>query len=1006
LLLFASFLLAGMMGLAIFRYKLVEQDLQSQSKRVDLQAAAFGSEYVFKQALFFTEYFFRGSRNVPGQANFPIDGNLFEFAPGSFQVSDSCSIAPFAGCRGDFSATVHLKISEADRLSNPGLPEKALFHISCEGACGFRCNLPGSATCDQIRADRFEPSRVTGKALAVHGGSLQSLDFSLMVEPGSIFEPGVIVGVNLAKPQSGPLLHSFHLNSYQPAIKTLGIFCGTDKPSYEIEFHKFLEDVGISLDCEGPTEPGFPSWVSKSLGDISYYLANYSIPERLKWENHCRGWHEPGFMRPPVYEGDHFSAAVGRWVDYLGATTPSTSDWLSVKNMAAFSVYDLNQDGKVDAADSALLEGMWGSNNPLGDFDGSGTVDGADLAMLLAFWGVQTEPTKISIDCHENRQRLQVYEESGFNAPVYSFEVMGGQLFVGGGFTSAGGKDADRVVSWNGSTWAKLGGGPIRDPSSSWADHRVTRALKSYNDGSGEALYAGGFDWMNHYSFQKWNGSEWSLVHPPTEAGNFSASVRAIGVYDGGLFPAGQGRLPPCGGSGQNCSIARWNASGWTEIVEHFADKINALEVFQGALYVGSDTDFYKPIGLSQFPPGPSYPDGHPRLARWDGSTWSADLVKGADITALKAMVEGVPMGLDEDVEVLYAAGGFTEIGGVTANNIARWDGSSWSALGAGISGGSIWALESYRGQLIAAGSFNSAGGVSVNRIARWDGENWHALGFGLNGTVYALKTFDDGSGPALYVGGDFTMAGGKESAYIAKWDGSKWHRFGYGISGAETLALKGHRSVALFENSIEVISAEFCDSDLPHKATIVSKGDIIISTPILPQGFLEMEDNAWSFEKLRVKAASVPRHLAFIAKQDLHLNLEKMPAIAFKTGASAPLDLSGTPISKLARGSANILGGLVIAQLAADKIMASDIALDAVPVLLSGPVAARQIRSHRLSNEAADSSGEWLCAKHGSRVVIDLGPKPRDPFREPRAPLLFGGFRSRIIQGLVGKID
>jgi len=41
-----------------------------------------------------------------------------------------------------------------------------------------------------------------------------------------------------------------------------------------------------------------------------------------------------------------------------------------------------------------------------------------------------------------------------------------------------------------------------------------------------------------------------------------------------------------------------------------------------------------------------------------------------------------------------------------------------------------------------------------------------------MNNQVFALATFDDGSGggPALYAGGQFTTAGGVAANYIAKW--------------------------------------------------------------------------------------------------------------------------------------------------------------------------------------------------------------------------------------------
>ena len=74
---------------------------------------------------------------------------------------------------------------------------------------------------------------------------------------------------------------------------------------------------------------------------------------------------------------------------------------------------------------------------------------------------------------------------------------------------------------------------------------------------------------------------------------------------------------------------------------------------------------------------------------------------------------------------------------------------------------------------LFLAGLFETADGVTVNHIARWDGATWSALGTGLEGPSFvyaeALATFDDGSGPALYVGGDFATAGGIEANGIAR---------------------------------------------------------------------------------------------------------------------------------------------------------------------------------------------------------------------------------------------
>jgi hypothetical protein len=71
---------------------------------------------------------------------------------------------------------------------------------------------------------------------------------------------------------------------------------------------------------------------------------------------------------------------------------------------------------------------------------------------------------------------------------------------------------------------------------------------------------------------------------------------------------------------------------------------------------------------------------------------------------------------------------------------------------------------------LYAGRSFTTAGGVSANDVAQWDGTSWSALGTGMNRTVLALTAFDDGGGPALFAGGPFTTAGGFVSVYIAEW--------------------------------------------------------------------------------------------------------------------------------------------------------------------------------------------------------------------------------------------
>src|SRR5688572_26733243 len=122
--------------------------------------------------------------------------------------------------------------------------------------------------------------------------------------------------------------------------------------------------------------------------------------------------------------------------------------------------------------------------------------------------------------------------------------------------------------------------------------------------------------------------------------------------------------------------------------------------------------------------------------------------------------------------------GVFSRAGGAPANNIAKWNGSSWSALGAGMDG-PVYALAMFGGDLYAGGNFTTAGGSPANYIAKWDGSNWTAVGSGMDSAVLALTV----SGSDLYAGGAFTAAGENPANRIAKWDGSRWSTLGSGMN-------------------------------------------------------------------------------------------------------------------------------------------------------------------------------------------------------------------------------
>ncbi len=194
------------------------------------------------------------------------------------------------------------------------------------------------------------------------------------------------------------------------------------------------------------------------------------------------------------------------------------------------------------------------------------------------------------------------------------------------------------------------------------------------------------------------------------------------------------------------------------------------------ALYVGGQ--FFHAGGVSA-----------PAIARWDGRAWS-DVGGGtSSMSSAPATVLALVVHDDGSGEALYAGGTFQMAGGLPAPRIARWDGSSWSDVGGGMSGGgafgaTVYALCVYDDgagpALYASGSFTIAGGEPAPLIAKWDGAAWSDVGGGLTGLdARVMLVHDDGSGPALYVGGPFSSAGGAPIVSLARWDGAQWTGLG-----------------------------------------------------------------------------------------------------------------------------------------------------------------------------------------------------------------------------------
>jgi hypothetical protein len=148
----------------------------------------------------------------------------------------------------------------------------------------------------------------------------------------------------------------------------------------------------------------------------------------------------------------------------------------------------------------------------------------------------------------------------------------------------------------------------------------------------------------------------------------------------------------------------------------------------------------------------------------------------------------------------LYVGGAFGNAGGVAnTRSLASFANGQWQSLGTNWplnTADSVSAMTTWDPgtgtRLYVGGKFTTVGGITGNCIAAYDGTAWHALGTGVTGndpTVQAMKVFDDGTGPALYILGRFISVGGVPgTSIIARWNGEAWSSVGGGLTSTSSL--------------------------------------------------------------------------------------------------------------------------------------------------------------------------------------------------------------------------
>ena len=463
-----------------------------------------------------------------------------------------------------------------------------------------------------------------------------------------------------------------------------------------------------------------------------------------------------------LYIGGSFTAVGGTSANRIGRWTGSS-----------WSVLDSGTNGTVNAL-TVYDDGFGQALYAGGEFTSAGGISASRIARWDGLmWSPLLVASNNGVDGYAV-DSLQVFDDGFWPA-----------LCAGGRFWSAGGISANRIARWDGAYWTALGTGPDTSANS-------VNALAVYDsDGSGPSparLFAGGSaSWYGATFVRYWDGAAWITPDGGVYGQGACIVLKSLNLKGGSALFAGGG-LTTAGGNTAT-HVATWDGTVWSTLGTGTNGDVWRLALYDDGLgeqvYAGGSFSVAGNVNAGY-------------IAKWNGADWRA-LGNGMNNGEVYSQTVYDIDGSGPQVGTLYAGGSFTTAGGVSANMVARRDGDLWTAMGSGMSGGSpstiVYAMAGFDpdgsgstpAYVFGTGSFTSAGGVSASNIARWDGSSWEPVGGGLNGPGFAAAVFDDGGGPDLYIAGSFNNASGIAANRIAKWDGTSWSKLGNGLNSTVT---------------------------------------------------------------------------------------------------------------------------------------------------------------------------------------------------------------------------
>ncbi|MBI1381798.1 MAG: hypothetical protein GC161_12010 [Planctomycetaceae bacterium] len=425
---------------------------------------------------------------------------------------------------------------------------------------------------------------------------------------------------------------------------------------------------------------------------------------------------------------------------------------------------------------------------------------------------------------------------TGANATVRALEVadpgIGPRLFVGGEFTAIDGVPVNRVASYDGTSFVGLGSGLNSDVNAlEWID------LGGAGPVQGEALVAGGlFEAVGPEPFKRlaaFDGQSWKALTPPFDGPVYTLAAvpgRPGTLAIGGAFQTIGGQVSAGGlvspnlclytsgdvesagdlglaagasavlehdfgdgtalyfggeflaaGSAAATRVTRFDGESYTALGDGFSGKVRCLAVFDsgfgpelvaGGEFIESGTQNVR------------------RTARFDGSAWQPLVFANKPVTTM------LPVS-DATGTRLYLGGEFTNVDGVPAPGVAVLENGQVSPVGLGVNG-LVSALCMFQAPgdpepyLYVGGAIGATGAVPAAGLVRLQGGTLVGLGLAAPSTCAALQVFDDGSGPALYVGGTLRLtppvSGSGPTYGVLRFDGTSFTPLPFLTSGVNAL--------------------------------------------------------------------------------------------------------------------------------------------------------------------------------------------------------------------------